>query len=190
MRVISGKARSMPLKTIDSMATRPTTDRIKETLFNILNPYMTDCRFLDLFAGSGAIGIEALSRGASKAVFVEKASDAAAVIRENLTFTKLDKDAVLMQTDAVSAIKKLDGEEPYDFIFLDPPYRQGLEKAVLDALLETSLLKDDTWIIIEAALDDQTDYIDESKYEVLKLKKYKTNKHIFLGRVIEKQEKS
>lgn len=84
MRVIAGSARRIQLKTIDGMDTRPTTDRIKETLFNMITPYLLDCRFLDFFSGSGAIGIEALSRGAKKAYFVEQNPRAAACIRENL----------------------------------------------------------------------------------------------------------
>ena len=89
MRVIAGKARRLNLKTIPGNDTRPTTDRIKETLFNILQPEIPGCRFLDLFSGSGAIGIEALSRGAEYAVFVEKNPKACTCIRENLSFTKL-----------------------------------------------------------------------------------------------------
>ena len=91
MRVIAGKARRLNLKTIPGIDTRPTTDRIKETLFNILQPELLECRFLDLFSGSGGIGIEALSRGASYAVFVEKNPKAAACIRENLAFTNWQK---------------------------------------------------------------------------------------------------
>ena len=89
MRVIAGSAKSMPLKTIPGTDTRPTTDRIKETLFNMLQPYLCDCRFLDIFSGSGAIGIEALSRGAYSCVFIEKNKKAAECIRENLKFTRL-----------------------------------------------------------------------------------------------------
>ena len=116
MRVIAGKARSLRLKTIEGMDTRPTTDRIKETLFNMIQPSIADSRFLDLFAGSGGIGIEALSRGASRCVFVEQQRKAAECIRENLAFTRLKEDATLLVTDAVSAVNKLDGE---DGIFLD-----------------------------------------------------------------------
>ena len=109
MRVIAGKARSLRLKTIEGMDTRPTTDRIKETLFNMIQPSIADSRFLDLFAGSGGIGIEALSRGASWCVFVEQQRKAAECIRENLAFTRLKEDATLLVTDAVSAVNKLDG---------------------------------------------------------------------------------
>ena len=127
MRVIAGKARSLRLKTIEGMDTRPTTDRIKETLFNMIQPSIADSRFLDLFAGSGGIGIEALSRGASWCVFVEQQRKAAECIRENLEFTRLKEDATLLVTDAVSAVNKLDGEEAFSWIFMDPPYGKGLE---------------------------------------------------------------
>lgn len=182
MRVIAGSARRIQLKTIDGMDTRPTTDRIKETLFNMITPYLLDCRFLDFFSGSGAIGIEALSRGAKKAYFVEQNPRAAACIRENLKKTKLEDGAVVMQTDVLSAIARLDGEETFDYIFMDPPYRTGAEFDALKALKGTSLLNEETVIIIEAALE--TEFADAEKmgYRVIKEKKYKTNKHIFLER--------
>ena len=94
MRVIAGKARRVPLKTLEGMDTRPTQDRIKETLFNMLQYDLADCCFLDLFAGSGGIGIEALSRGAGFAVFVEQNPKAAEIIRENLKATKLEDQAL------------------------------------------------------------------------------------------------
>ena len=103
MRVIAGIARSMPLKAAEGDNTRPTTDRIKETLFNMLQSDIAGCRFLDLYSGSGAIGIEALSRGAKEAVLVENARQAIAVIKDNLTFTKLSPKAVVMEQDVLSA---------------------------------------------------------------------------------------
>ena len=105
MRVIAGKARRLNLKTVPGMDTRPTTDRIKETLFNILQPELLDCHFLDLFSGSGAIGIEALSRGAARAVFVEKNPKACTCIRENLTFTKLADSGTLLNMDVMQALR-------------------------------------------------------------------------------------
>lgn len=110
MRVIAGSAKRLQLKTIDGLETRPTTDRIKETLFNMISHEIADSCFLDLFSGSGAIGIEALSRGARKAVFVEQNHKAMTCIRENLTFTKLAKQAVLLEMDVVSALKRLEGK--------------------------------------------------------------------------------
>ena len=106
MRVIAGKAKSLPLKTIDGPDTRPTTDRIKETLFNMLQPDIPGSKFLDLFSGSGAIGIEALSRDAQKAYFVESNRKAAECIRENLAFTRLADNAV--EYVAIGTGKSLD----------------------------------------------------------------------------------
>ena len=126
MRIIAGTARSLPLKTIPGMDTRPTTDRIKETLFNILNPYLYDCRFLDLFAGSGQIGLEAVSRGAAKAVFVESNKKAAACIEDNIRFTKFTENCTLLVRDAVSVTGQPKGQ-PIQIKFLTsiipPPYK-------------------------------------------------------------------
>ena len=98
MRIIAGSARSLPLKTVPGMEVRPTTDRIKETLFNILNPELPGCRFLDLFAGSGQMGLEAVSRGAEAAVFVENSRKAAACIEDNIKFTKFTDRCTLLVT--------------------------------------------------------------------------------------------
>lgn len=183
MRVIAGKARSIPLKTVEGQDTRPTTDRIKETLFNMLHNELADCFFIDLFSGSGGIGIEALSRGARKAVFVEKAPKAVACIKENLAKTKMENVAVVMVTDAVSAIYRLDGGEPADFIFMDPPYNQQLEQQVLETLKFSTLVDEYTTIIIEADLHTDFSYVEDLGYEITKQKKYKTNQHVFLERV-------
>ncbi len=182
MRVIAGKARSIPLKTVDGQETRPTTDRIKETLFNMLQTELADCLFVDLFSGSGGIGIEALSRGARKAIFVEKAPKALGCIRDNLAKTKLEDDAVVLALDAVSAIYQLEGSEPADIIFMDPPYQKGLERQVLEALKNSSLADEYTTIIVEADLHTDFSYVEEDGYEIIKQKKYKTNQHVFLRR--------
>ncbi len=187
MRVIAGKARSMPLKTIAGMDTRPTTDRIKETLFNMCQPYLADCRFLDLFAGSGAIGIEALSRGAARAVFVEQNKKAAACIRENLGFTRLDADAEVLAVDVLTGLSQLQGEEPFDFIFMDPPYGRGLERQALSYLASSRLVKQDAWIIVETSIGDNLEDTVEYGYSILKIKKYKTNQHVFLTRAGEEE---
>ena len=136
MRVIAGSARSLRLKTLDGMDTRPTTDRIKETLFNIISPSIFDSIFLDLFSGSGGIGIEALSRGAREAVFVENNPKAMACIKENLKFTRLEAKAATMTTDVMDALYRLEGEKVFDFIFMDPPYDQGLIPECLPLLAE------------------------------------------------------
>lgn len=182
MRVIAGKARRLNLKTVPGLDTRPTTDRIKETLFNILQPYLADCRFLDLFSGSGSIGIEAISRGASLAIFVEKNPKACACIRENLSFTKLGDSGKLLSMDVLQALRSLEGKGVFDCIFMDPPYGQDLERQVLTYLRESTILDENTLIIIEADLSTDFSYGEELGYRQVRTKQYKTNKHVFLYR--------
>ncbi|MDD3339569.1 MAG: 16S rRNA (guanine(966)-N(2))-methyltransferase RsmD [Lachnospiraceae bacterium] len=183
MRVIAGKARSLRLKTVETMATRPTTDRIKETLFNMLQPYIRACRFLDLFAGSGGIGIEALSRGADKAVFADNNREAVKCIQDNLAFTRLAPQAEVYQSEAVFVLRSLEGKPPFDFIFMDPPYDKGLEQEVLTYLAQSSLMDEDTVVIVEASLQTEFAYLEDLQMELYKEKKYKTNKHAFIRRV-------
>ena len=153
MRIIAGTARSLPLKTIEGMDTRPTTDRIKETLFNMLQNDVPGSYFLDLFAGSGQIGLEAVSRGARYAVFVENNKKACTCIEDNIHFTKFDRETKLLQSDVISAIRSMEGKYKFDVIFMDPPYRHEYEKEVLECLKDSSILKEDTLIIVEASLD-------------------------------------
>ena len=180
MRVIAGTARRLPLKTVPGTDTRPTTDRIKETLFNILQPEIADCRFLDLFSGSGGIGIEALSRGADSAVFVEKNPKACKCIRENLSFTKLAEHGKLLNMDVLQALRTLEGEEAFDCIFMDPPYNHDLEKQVLEYLSKSLLADESTLIIIEADLSTDFSYLEDLGFELARSKEYKTNKHVFV----------
>jgi 16S rRNA (guanine966-N2)-methyltransferase len=182
MRIIAGTRRSLPLKTIEGLETRPTTDKIKETLFNILQPEIPGCYFLDLFAGSGQIGLEALSRGAAYAVFVESSKKAAKCIEENIQFTKFDTDCRLMVQDARSAISMLEGRYTFDVVFMDPPYDQELEKEVLKVLSNSSILKPETIIVVEASLQTSFDDVEELGFTVVRYKKYKTNAHVFLRR--------
>ncbi len=180
MRVIAGSAKSLALRTVDGNGTRPTTDRIKETLFNILQPFIADCRFLDIFSGSGGIGIEALSRGAAEACFIESDKRACTCIRQNLSFTKLAEHATLLNMDAVKALFVLKGHPPFDIIFMDPPYGKGLEKSVLLALSGSTLIHEDTMIIIEEKLGEDFSYALDLGYEIFRIKAYKTNQHVFL----------
>ena len=183
MRVIAGKARRLPLKTVPGMSTRPTTDRIKETLFNMIQDQMYGIRFLDLFAGSGGIGIEAISRGADEAVFVENQRQAVECIRENLKFTRLEEQSRVIAADVFSALSRLEGEAPFQIIFMDPPYGKELERRVLETLAHSSLADEDTLIIVEASLDTDFSYLQGIGYETVKRKEYKTNTHMFLRRV-------
>ena len=181
MRVIAGSARRLQLKTLEGMETRPTTDRIKETLFNMINQRLVQSQFLDCYSGSGGIGIEALSRGADRAVFIEKNPKAAEYIRQNLKTTHLEQKALVITSDVVVALKKLEGKEYcFDTIFMDPPYNQELEKEVLEELLDSSLADKDTVIVVEASLSTDFSYLEGLGYQIYKSKKYKTNQHVFL----------
>ena len=183
MRIIAGTARSMPLKTIPGMDTRPTTDRIKETLFNIIQIEVPGCYFLDLFSGSGAIGLEAVSRGAQKAVLVENNRKAAACIQDNINFTKFNSSCDLKIMDAVTAIRTLERKHVFDIVFMDPPYNKGLDLEALEALKGSSIIYEDTTIIIEAPLDADITAYEMDAYRVTRQKKYKTNQHIFMHRI-------
>ena len=180
MRVIAGSAKRTQLKTIEGLGTRPTTDRIKETLFNMIAPYLYDCMFLDLFAGSGAIGIEALSRGAMEAVFVENNHKAMACVKENLKKTHLESKGMTMSVDVMTALYKLEGEKQFDYIFMDPPYGQEWEKKVLTYLADSDLIADRGVVIVEASKDTDFSYVEDLGYDILKIKEYKTNQHVFL----------
>lgn len=179
MRVIAGKARSLKLKTPEGLDTRPTTDRIKETLFNMLQPYLPDGIFIDLFSGSGGIGIEALSRGAKHAYFIENNKNAIACILDNLKFTRLTEDATVLKQDALSALSGIHEKEA-DVIFMDPPYGQEFEKQVLALLKNMPYVTENTLIVVEAMRDEDFSYVEELGYEIVKDKRYKTNKHVFL----------
>ena len=172
----------MPLKAPKGIDTRPTTDRIKETLFNILQNDVPGSVFVDLFSGSGAIGIEAISRGAKKVYFVENAKEAITCIEQNLSFTKFTDKAILYKTDAVAAVTAL--TEPIDIIFMDPPYETEAEKRVLRALVHQKAVTNDTLIIVEASLKTAFDYVSDIGFEVIREKCYKTNKHVFIQRQV------
>lgn len=181
MRVIAGKARRLQLKTPEGFETRPTTDKTKETLFNILNPYLADSDFLDLFSGSGAIGIEALSRGAKYAAFVEDSKAALECIKANLRCTKLEEEADVLAHNALEAIRILEIRgKVFDVIFMDPPYNNLLEKDVLLALQNSNIVYCDTIIVVEASLKTNFDYLENSKFRIFKKKEYKTNQHVFI----------
>jgi len=178
MRVIAGSCRSLPLVTPSGDDTRPTTDRIKETLFNMIQAEIPDCIFYDFFAGSGGIGIEALSRGAKHAYFVENSKQALECIKKNLNFTKLTDKATVVSRDVLSAIPFL--TEKADVIFMDPPYQLGNDASVCQMLKGSGCLKEDTLIIIEAEKDKDFSDITDLGFTITKEKIYKTNKHVFI----------
>ncbi|MFT8390763.1 MAG: 16S rRNA (guanine(966)-N(2))-methyltransferase RsmD [Sporolactobacillus sp.] len=150
MRVIAGENKGRTLHTIASQRTRPTTDKVKETLFNMIGPYFDGGAVLDLYAGSGGLAIEALSRGAAKAVLVDKAAAACRVIRQNLVNCRYQKQTSLLQTDAKRALELLaERGEQFDYIFLDPPYAQQQLVRDIDFLISHALLRRNALIIAE-----------------------------------------
>jgi 16S rRNA (guanine966-N2)-methyltransferase len=184
MRVIAGTARRLQLNTPVGIDTRPTTDRIKETLFNMITPYLPNSTFMDLFSGSGAIGIEALSRGAKEAVFIENNKVALESINNNLVHTNLLSKSTVLAMDVLHALKHLESQEKiFDIIFLDPPYHQDYEQQVMEYLKDSSLIHDNSTVIFEAAVDTNIGFVDTFNFEVTKVKKYKTNMHIFCNRI-------
>lgn len=141
MRVIGGVAGGRPLRTVRGQAVRPTPDRVRESLFNMLAPHLTGCSFLDLYAGSGAVGIEALSRGARQAVFVDQNAQHLQVVARNLETTGLAAAAQLITSSATAAISTLAAAgQTFSVIFMDPPYGCGLVPETLVELVRTPLL--------------------------------------------------
>jgi 16S rRNA (guanine966-N2)-methyltransferase len=151
MRVIAGKYKSRKLAAPPGIATRPTSDRLRETLFNVVAPGIEGSVWLDLFAGSGAVGIEALSRGARSAYFVESAAAAARTIRKNLHTLEIDEGAEVMERDVAATLRMLDSQAvTCDFVFLDPPYRKmGDYEQVLGLLAHSRLLNPRGQVIAE-----------------------------------------
>jgi len=151
MRVIAGKYKSRRLEAPRDIETRPTSDRLRETLFNVVAPGIEDSVWLDLFAGSGAIGIEALSRGARSVYFVESAGAAARTIRKNLHTLGIDEGVEVIERDAATALRMLDSQVVVcDFVFLDPPYRRlGDYEQILGFLSQSRLLNPESHVIAE-----------------------------------------
>ena len=150
MRIIAGDLKGRRLRTLEGLKIRPTSDRLRETLFNILAPRISDARFLDLCAGSGAVGIEALSRGASSVVFVESSRRAVSLIEENLEHCGVADQARIHSRDAVAALKLLANEKAqFDIVYFDPPYESHIYSPVLAFLGRSSLLAEHGVLIVE-----------------------------------------
>jgi len=151
MRVIAGKYRSRMLRSLKGQALRPTSDRLRETLFNILGPQVPGATFVDLYAGTGAVGIEALSRGARHAIFAEQHAAAAVLIRRNLESLEIGAEAEILGMDVERAIERLESRHVHaQFIFLDPPYAADAEYAnTLESLGESSIVAPGARVIVE-----------------------------------------
>lgn len=157
-RVISGKAKGLKLISPKGNSTRPTLDRVKESVFNIIASLVHGSHVLDLFSGTGSLGIEALSRGAEKAIFVDLDSECCNIIKENLSKTRLgtsSKAAEVSKTNAFDIIVNLaQNRIRFDIIFVDPPYNSGLAKKALEIISENDIIKENVIIIVETAFNE------------------------------------
>ena len=147
MRVVSGKYGGRPLKTLDGKTTRPTTDKVKGAIFNMIGPYFDGGRVLDLYAGSGSLGIEAVSRGMESAVLVEKDRRAQAIVAENIAMTKEVARFELLKMESSRALEQLTG--PFDLVLLDPPYAKEQITADIEKMAERKLLSEDIMVVCE-----------------------------------------
>ena len=155
MRVISGTARGMKLQSPKGLSTRPTTDRVKESMFNIISFRVRESRVLDIFAGSGALGIEALSRGAESCTFVDSSRESIGIINENLKKSRLGDRAEVISSTVESALSRL-SDERFDMIFMDPPYCKGFIEPVLSSIAENAVLDADGIVVVEHDSSDKT----------------------------------
>ena len=147
MRVITGKARGVQLKTPDGLRTRPTTDRVKEALFSIIQFDVPGTRVLDLFGGSGQLGIEALSRGAKSAIFVDADEKACNLIRENLRHCKMEAEGKVVRSDYLDYLSRC--QQKFDIILLDPPYAEVFLENALKKITEIDILESGGIIVAE-----------------------------------------
>lgn len=184
MRVISGKNRGTKLLAPEGVTTRPTTDRIKETLFNMIAFDLPGCRFLDLFSGSGGIAIEALSRGGKEAVLIENNKEALMCIYKNLEKTRLQDQAIVYNIDVESGLQKLSQQnKKFDIIFLDPPYALERIQKILEYIAKEDLLDVNGYIILEQGTDKALSDIEGLR--LMKTKQYKTTTLSFFERTID-----
>ena len=173
LRVVAGEFGGRPLKTLEGKTTRPTTDKVKGAIFNMIGPFFDGGRVLDLFSGSGSLAIEAISRGMSSAVLVEKDRRAQAVIQENIKMTKSEKQFQLLKMDAVRALTQLTGK--FDLVLLDPPYAKEQIVANITQLEEQGLLSEEVMLVCET--DKGVDLPEEvSNFGIWKQKTYGISK--------------
>ncbi len=178
MRVISGQARGLKLASPEGLDTRPTTDRVKESMFNIIMPYLPARNILDLFSGSGALGIEALSRSCENGVFVESDRSALTVLKQNLEKSRQLPKAEIVPIDAFTYLSRANVK--FDIIFLDPPYNKGLLTQAVNEIAEKALLADGGIIVAESEAGGEVPPNDD--FDILKSAKYGKTTVFVLGK--------
>lgn len=189
MRIISGTAKGTKLYALEGLETRPTLDRVKESLFNIIRNDIPEAKVLDLFSGSGAIGLEFASRGAKKVYLCDKSKDACEIIKKNISKTHLEEKVKLYNADFIKVIKEIKGEK-FDIIYLDPPYKTDFIKLSISELIKNENITQDTLIIAETDKEEkilkQIEEIDNIK--ILDKRKYGRAKILFLKKINRKEE--
>ena len=151
MRIITGRARGVRLASLEGENTRPTSERVKEAVFSMLQFEMEDRQVLDLFAGSGQMGLEAVSRGAAHAVLVDRSKDAVEIIKKNCLKTKLALDCEVFCADYAEFLRTCRGRRSFDLVFLDPPYAKGVLPEVLKTMIDYRILSPNATLICETA---------------------------------------
>ena len=185
MRIITGKAKGKKLFTLEGEATRPTSERIKGAIFSAIQFDIEGRRVLDLFAGSGQMGLEALSRGAVMATFIDSSRDAMEIVKKNARATNLFDESKFIVSDGANYIRKAQGRDQYDLVFIDPPYAMNLCKKSVEALLRYDALADGAIVVLESGDEEiNLDLPPYSKFEVIKSASYgkKTAVNILLYR--------
>ena len=180
MRIISGTARGTKLYTLEGKTTRPTLDRVKESLFNIIQNDIEDSTVLDLFSGSGAIGLEFLSRGAKRAVLCDSSKDAIKIIKQNVQKTHFEEKVEVYNMEFTKLVERLQNQK-FDIIYIDPPYATDFIKISLEKIIEYELVNENTKIIVET--DDETrilNQIEKMDVEITDKRKYGRATIIFL----------
>jgi len=171
MRIISGRARGTKLVTVEGLDTRPTTDRVKEAIFSMLHSDVFEARALDLFAGSGALGLELISRGGNHATFVEQSRQALGCIQKNIEKTHFEEETTCIQSSVEQALERLKGSL-FDIVFMDPPYHKGFIKSTTSQLEQYDILKINGIIVVEHHMNDDEINAVDSVFELVKQKKY------------------
>ena len=180
MRIISGRARGTKLYTLGGESTRPTLDRVKESLFNIIQNKIEDANFLDLFSGSGAIGLEALSRGAKKTIFCDFSKQAIEIINKNIKKTHLEDNSKVYNLDYKKALKEI--KEKQDIIYIDPPYKTDFAIQAINEIIKLNIIDENSIIIVETDDEKIIENIEKLEIEIQDKRKYGRAYLIFLNK--------
>ena len=185
MRIISGDKRRLPLFTPKGNKIRPTSDKIKETLFNMIGDNLYDSVFVDLFSGTGQIGIEAISRGARLGVFIDFDKDALKLTGENIKRADMEDKSIIYRGNLPAHISKLNNLDDITYIFMDPPYKAGLYETTIKEIASLRGFNEDSVLIAESPLNEDFSFVRNFGLFVIKEKNYKTSKHVFIKRTTE-----